>query len=565
MIKNEVAVTVTWIAAVVALILTVALPWGYFRVAYGALDSQTETEAQIRAGLLSQFIGANPEFWTFYEHSLHEALSRDPPLRAEQFNRILDVKGQTVDSVGTPPPWPRIVHTVNLYDAGKVTGYLEVTRSMRDVVRNTIVAGLLGLLMGIVVFFVLRVLPLRALQHVTQALEEEIDKHDEARREAEAANRAKSQFLAAASHDLRQPLHALGLFAAGLAAAVHEPSALGIVAKINDCTESLEELFDELLDISKLDAGVIRPVLNHFPIEAVFCRLRLEYESLAMEKGLGLKVVTSTAHVFSDSILLEQILRNLVANAIRYTPSGGRVLVGCRRRQNTLRVQVWDTGIGIPTHQTERIFEEFYQISNPERDRRKGLGLGLSIVKRTARLLGFDVQLKSRPGHGSVFGFDIPVGDAPLPTSARRGIRDADQSASVVEGSLIAVVDDEPEILDGMHTLLSQWGCDTVCTDTLEEATEGIIQYARRPDVFLVDYRLREGVSGISVVRGLQARFGSDIPAVLITGETAPESLREVRESGYQQIHKPLPPAKLYELLTDLITSHNRDKQSRPS
>ncbi|SIT43285.1 Integral membrane sensor hybrid histidine kinase [Paraburkholderia ribeironis] len=563
MVRNEVAVTVTRIATIVALILTVALPWGYFRVAYGALESQTETEAEIRAGLLSQFIGANPELWTFYEHSLHEALSRDPPLRPEQFNQILNLKHETVASVGKPPPWPRIKHTVELYDAGKVTGYLEVTRSMRAVVRDTIIVALLGLLMGAAVFFVLRVLPLRALQHVTQALEQEIKQHVEARREAEAANRAKSQFLAAASHDLRQPLHALGLFAAGLTSVVREPSVLGIVAKINDCTESLEELFNELLDISKLDAGVIQPVSSYFPIEALFSKLRVEYEPMAIEKGLSLKIMTSKAQVFSDSILLEQILSNLIANAIRYTPSGGRVLVGCRRRAQKLRVQVWDTGIGIPAHQTEKIFEEFYQLGNPERDRRKGLGLGLAIVKRTAKLLGSDVQLASQPGRGSVFSFEIPIGYPPL-SVPKQSIPPGDFSTDAVKGSLIAVVDDEPEILDAMYTLLSQWGCETVCAATLEEATQRLSRHARRPDAFLVDYRLREGVSGIGVIQNLQARFGSDIPAVLITGETAPDSLREVNESGYQQIHKPLPPARLHELLSVLITSQ-QDEQSRPS
>jgi two-component system, sensor histidine kinase len=560
MVRNEVAVTVTRIATIVALILTVALPWGYFRVAYGALESQTETEAQIRAGLLSQFIGANPELWTFYEHSLHEALSRDPPLRPGQYNRILNLNRQTVDSAGKPPSWPRIVRTVELYDAGSVTGYLEVTRSMRTVVRNTIAVALAGLLMGTAVFFVLRVLPLKALQHVTEALEEEIKKHDEARREAEAANRAKSQFLAAASHDLRQPLHALGLFAAGLTSVVREPSAHGIVAKINDCIETLEELFNKLLDISKLDAGVVQPVFSHFPIEALFARLRVEHEPLAVEKGLTLKIVASKSHVFSDAILLEQILSNLIANAIRYTPSGGRVLVGCRRRAQKLQLQVWDTGIGIPANQTEQIFEEFYQLDNPERDRRKGLGLGLAIVKRTAKLLGADVHLATKPESGSVFSLEIPIGNAPR-LAGTRVVLSEDLSTSAVEGSLIAVVDDEPEILDGMHTLLSEWGCETVCTDTLEQATQGLIRHARRPDAFLVDYRLREGVSGISVIRDLQARFGSDIPAVIITGETAPESLREVSGSGYQQIHKPLAPARLYELLSDLITSQH-DKRS---
>ncbi|SAL07022.1 integral membrane sensor hybrid histidine kinase [Caballeronia calidae] len=563
MVKNEVVVTVTWIATIVALILTVALPWGYFRVAYGALESETETEAQIRAGLLSQFIGANPELWTFYEHGLHEALSRDPPLRPEQLNRITDLNGQEVASVGAPPLWPRIVCAVVLYDAGKVTGHLEVTRSIRPVVGDTIAVGMLGLFIGTAVFFLLRVLPLRALQHVTEALQEEIAKHDEARRDAEAANRAKSRFLAAASHDLRQPLHALGLFAAGLASVVREPSALGIVAKINGCTESLEELFDELLDISKLDAGVVQPTISHFPIEAIFSRLRIEYESLANEKGLTLRIVPSNTNVFSDAMLLERILRNLVSNAIRYTPCGGHVLVGSRNRGRKLRIQVWDTGIGIPANQAELIFEEFYQLENPERDRRKGLGLGLAIVRRTAVLLGTDVHVKSTPGFGSVFSIDIPVGAALRSVRPRHIIPDSSHQISSVAGSLIAVVDDERQILDGMHTLLSQWGCETVCTETAEDAARGIMHHARRPDIFLVDYRLREGVSGISVIRDLQARFGRDIPAVLITGETATESLKEVRESGYQQIHKPLPAARLYELLNGLIVSHHEDHQTR--
>ena len=364
---------------------------------------------------------------------------------------------------------------------------------------------------------------------------------------AEVANQAKSRFLAAASHDLRQPLHALGLFAGALTEKIHYPEVRHIVDNINASVQALEALFNELLDISKLDAGVIQPNLCHYSIQATLQRLASEYQVSALEKGVRLRIRPSNALVRSDPMLLERILRNLVANAIQYTKAGS-ILVACRRRSGWLRIEVRDSGIGIPHEQRDKIFEEFYQLHNPERDRNKGLGLGLAIVRRMSRLLGCQISLCSAPGRGSRFSIEVPAGDAaaqpPAPALPARTYR--------FDGDLVLVVDDELAVRESVQILLELWGCEVLTAGSAEEALQ-VLDDASPPALIIADYRLRCNATGIEAIQAVQAKFRANIPGVLITGDTGPDRLREAKTSGYQLVHKPVAPAKLRAILEPIL------------
>ena len=542
---DNAAYVVSWIAGIVAAIVALTLPLGYLGLAYRGLTTELAIEAKFRSGMITRYINDRPLSWKDSEHYLDELLTRNPPLRDQQWNRLFDAENNEVMQAGAQPKWPVWKLTSEVYDAGQTAGRLEVQYSLRDLIVNTALVGFFGMLLGAAVFITLRVLPLRALARATDALEEEVRQHEHARTAAEAANRAKSQFLAAASHDLRQPMHSLGLFAASLNERVTDPAVRGLVGNINASVEALESLFNELLDISKLDAGVVKPNLVTFSLEPLLERMRVDYAPAAFEKGIRLSIVHTHAVVYSDPTLVERVVRNLVVNAIRYTEKGG-VVVGCRPRGAHYSIEVWDSGAGIAPESVERIFEEFYQLGNPERDRRKGLGLGLAIVKRIEQLLGSEVRVSSKLARGSVFRFAVPRGHATLlpqagvaVAAASRGLRD----------KCVLVVDDELAVREGMRALLTGWGCDVLAADSLADALQRIGKHARRPDMIIADYRLREGATGVDVIKELQAEFGRDIPALLITGDTGVDRLRDVRESGYPQLHKPVPPAKLRDAL----------------
>ena len=283
---------------------------------------------------------------------------------------------------------------------------------------------------------------------------------------AEQASLAKSQFFAAASHDLRQPLQALGLFAASLRETKREPQDARRVDQILSSVDALESLFDELLDISKLDAGYVKPALSHFAPQALFERLANAYEPLAHKTGLALHFDHAGAVLHSDPVLLERVLGNLISNALRYTAAGG-VRVCCEKRDGKIAIAVADTGPGIPRQEHERIFDEFYQLGNPERNRRKGLGLGLATVKRIALLLGCAVAVDSDPGKGSVFTIEVMQGDpqyvAPAPTAPSASDMDA------LRGKVIAVVDDERDVREGLADLLALWQCQPVVAGSVRE------------------------------------------------------------------------------------------------
>ena len=365
---------------------------------------------------------------------------------------------------------------------------------------------------------------------------------------AERANHAKSRFFAAASHDLRQPLHALSLFVAALKAHNQQPEAQTLIDNIEASTAVMELLFNALLDISQLDAGAIAAHPVHFPLQKMLRDLDQQFSALAEEKGLRLRFRPCNVTLYSDPLLLERILINLIANAIHYTDDGG-VLVGCRRRGRMVRISVVDTGRGIPPDQQESVFHEFVQLHNPARDRSKGLGLGLAIVSRLARLLGHRMDLRSRPDHGSVFSIDVPCGDARLiqpPTVASA-------PGHLPDDALVLLVDDESAILRGMAELFDSWHIDLVTAYSAAEAEQWLDSIGRVPDVIVSDYRLPDDTDGIEVIARLRQKFGRDIPAILVTGDTAPDTILRISQAGFPMLHKPLRPAKLRALLTHLI------------
>lgn len=370
---------------------------------------------------------------------------------------------------------------------------------------------------------------------------------------AEQANASKSRFLAAASHDLRQPVHAIALFAEQLRGHLGGRSE---AQRVVDCIErSIDEmggLFNALLDISRLDAGVVAARSEPMPVRPVLERLHTLFLPIAAQRGLRLRVRCSAAWVQADPVLLEQVLANLLSNAIKFTARGG-VLVGCRRRGASLAVQVWDTGCGIAPRHREQVFEEFFQIDNPERDRAKGLGLGLSIVRRVAGLMDASLALRSVEQRGSMFSITLPQA-APRPAcAADTAAATAVAAPSRLRDKLIAVVDDEGLIRQALQGALERFGCRVLCADGAGDLLAALQRCGETPAALITDYRLRAGDNGIELLQRLRDATRTDIPAILLTGDTAPERIREARLSGLPILHKPVAPARLRSLLDAMV------------
>jgi signal transduction histidine kinase/integral membrane sensor domain MASE1 len=375
--------------------------------------------------------------------------------------------------------------------------------------------------------------------------------------ELELANTAKSRFLAMASHDLRQPLHALGLFIAQLRTPLKPRERTKTIERVEAAVGEMNEMFNSLLDISKLDAGVLKPMIVDFSIARLLQKIEATFDQAAREKGLRLRVRQSDAWVRSDALLLERILLNLVSNAMRYTLRGG-IIVGCRRRGDMLRIEVWDTGPGIPEAHRQKIFGEFVQLPGPERDRYGGLGLGLAIVDRLRRLLHHEIELTSTVGRGSRFTLLVPTTAEGVSTVGT--VRSSHPAAFAVEGKVILIIDDVPIVLEGASGLLSKWGYSVVTAASDEAALIQLAARDQRPDLIISDYHLANGKTGIEALERIDAAFGGSIPAILISGDTAPERLRDARDKGYTLLHKPVDPMRLRAVMHQLF---KRDDDTR--
>ena len=367
-------------------------------------------------------------------------------------------------------------------------------------------------------------------------------------RALEHANAAKTRFLAAASHDLRQPLHAMSLLVGLLAERARGAGLDELVGRIGQSSQAMETLLNAILDVSRLDAGIEHPDRRDWPLRQLLDRIEARFVPIAAARGLSLRVRASNAWVRTDGPMLDRILDNLVGNALRYTGAGG-VLVAARSRGNSVSLEVWDTGIGIPPDRLEDVFDEFVQLHNPERDRNKGLGLGLSIVRRTADLLGHRIELASRPGRGTVFKVHLPRGTPPLP--GNEVLLDEDEVS--VSGLTVLVVDDEPAIRYALHGLLSAWGCDCVAAAGADEAEASLGQGGRIPDAILCDYRFAGG-TGVEVIARLRSAVKAPIPALIVTGDVTADRLLDIAWHQLPVIHKPVNPAQLRRWLGQVRT-----------
>lgn len=373
---------------------------------------------------------------------------------------------------------------------------------------------------------------------------------EQARQEAEAANKEKSRFLAAASHDLRQPLQALTLFSNALTHHARDGETGLLANRIELSVRALSDMFDEMLDLSRLDAGMLQPRLKHFAVLPLLDRLYVSFAPLAQAKGLGFEVpagdvlLPGDPVVYSDPFLLERMLRNLLSNAIRYTDSGG-VTLCCRYSPQEVRFEVGDTGIGIQADAMPHIFEEYYQADNPHRDRRKGLGLGLAIVRRIEKLLEYRVEVNSEPGRGSVFSFGVPTGDT-ASLAYPFAIMDSGHDLSA---AIVALVEDDPDIRDIAAELMAEWGCRVFAGETPEDVITGLAADAVLPDLIICDYRLPRGLTSTQAIARIREQCGSEVPAMVLTGDTGSDVLGEIRASGAILLHKPVTAGRLRALM----------------
>lgn len=388
----------------------------------------------------------------------------------------------------------------------------------------------------------------------SEALNAQLAQTRAARDAAQTADRAKTRFLAAASHDLRQPLHALGLFATRLADRVHDPEDAALVQRITTSVTSLDSLFSALLDISKLEAGAVTAAPRAFALDALLDRMANDFSPEAIERGIRFAVVPTRLAVHSDPVLLERILRNLIANALCYTRTGG-VVIGARRRGAArVAIEVWDTGPGIAEADLERVFEEFYQVGNHERERARGLGLGLAIVRRLATLLGHAVDVRSRVGRGSLFR--VLVDAAPLDHVAPAApsmpfVRD------VLAGRRVLVIDDEEPVREGMRQVLLGWGCEPLIAASADDAI-ALVRDRPAPDVMVVDFRLPAGRDGLAAIAAVHSACAQQVPAVIVSGESSSAELARLQAAGIPLLHKPASPAKLRAMLGFLLESRAR-------
>jgi signal transduction histidine kinase len=366
---------------------------------------------------------------------------------------------------------------------------------------------------------------------------------------AARANQEKTRFVASAAHDLRQPLHALGMFCATLDQRLNDTPERPLVRNMMNAIESLEESFGAMLDISRLDAGVVQTAAQTFPIRDIFRRLYQQFGGDAEARSLALRFRATRRIVRTDPLLLERVLSNLVQNALRYTHDGG-VLVAARRNPRGIALEVWDTGLGIPADKIEMIFREFYQIENPERDRGRGLGMGLAIVQRICNLLGHPLEVHSTVGRGSLFRVVVPAGDA---NAVDETVPEGDTLPPRNLGTVtVLLIDDERAIREATRELLRPLHVDVIVAANITEAVELARESSATIDMILSDWRLRGQENGVEAVLAVRAVAGAATPAVLITGDTSPELLKTAHENGLVVLHKPLQPRHLVRLIKHL-------------
>ncbi|MEG3619362.1 hybrid sensor histidine kinase/response regulator [Magnetovibrio sp. PR-2] len=375
--------------------------------------------------------------------------------------------------------------------------------------------------------------------------------------EAKLANQSKSQFLAAASHDLRQPLQAIKLFCevlrSGLASKALDSAEknLFFLDNIEQAIGGLGELLNALLDMSKLEANIVKKDISVFAIDDVLLHVTKTYSTFAGDRGVKLTVVPSSYHVKSDPILLKQIVDNLVSNAVRYS-EGGRVVVGCRKHENMLRLEVCDNGVGIPRDEQERIFDDFYQLNNPGRQRAKGLGLGLSIVRRTAEILEHPISLTSTPDAGSIFSLLIPLDADPKSLVLRPKLKLDDTKPSL--NGLVWLAEDDAAVRSAMKLLLNSWGVRVIAMSSAHETMLLAIKTQKLPDLLLFDYQLDEKMNGLELFQTCTAQWGKEVPCIILSGNTLPADLDKISQSKVDLLTKPVSAQELLAKIQPILS-----------
>ncbi|HGY5995134.1 TPA: NahK/ErcS family hybrid sensor histidine kinase/response regulator, partial [Aeromonas hydrophila] len=367
--------------------------------------------------------------------------------------------------------------------------------------------------------------------------------------QVERANHSKSRFLAAVSHDLTQPLNAAKLFTSSLLEMLPPADEPARIARhIDDALGATEDLITDLLDISRLEAGKFKAKKLDFALRDVFDNLKAEFGVLAQAGGIQFSVVESGVAVYSDVRLLRRVLQNFLTNAFRYNP-GGRVLLGCRRLGDKVRIEVWDNGPGIPADKQEAIFDEFSRLDHSRTAREQGLGLGLAIARGIALVLGHNLTLRSWPGAGSVFAITLNLATRPVATTQ---VAAPTQRDSQLEGIRVLCIDNESDILIAMHSLLGRWGCEVVCAQSLAQA-EDLIAGGFLPQLVLSDYHLDDGKTGLQALHMLRLAHGNDIGGIIISADRKSELQAQIREHGYGYISKPVKPLKLRALMNSIL------------
>ncbi|WP_236783759.1 ATP-binding protein [Azospirillum humicireducens] len=377
----------------------------------------------------------------------------------------------------------------------------------------------------------------------------------DARREADLANVAKSKFLAAASHDLRQPVQSLMLLMEVLSGRVTDGMTRNVLGTMERALGALKMLLDGLLDVSRLEAGAVVPEVEAFALSEVMERVAANSRSVAVQKGLILHIVPSRAHVRSDPMLLGRILQNFVENALRYTDRG-RILIGCRRRGGNLRIEVWDTGIGIPADRQDDIFQEFVQVGNASRNRDQGLGLGLAVVRRLSVMLGHPVTVRSIPGRGSVFSVEVPLA-APPPAKVLNPAFTPRPAFSTT----VLVIEDDGIVREGLRAMLAEWGYTVLAAESCAEALD-LAHRGPTPDLIVADYRLRDGRTGTEAIREVRLALGRILPGILVTGDTAPARAQEAEAGNFRVMHKPVIAADLRRAVAEALEPLLREHQT---
>ena len=362
-----------------------------------------------------------------------------------------------------------------------------------------------------------------------------------AKRQAELASIAKTRFLAAASHDLRQPLQTLSLLQGLLAKRVVDEKAQQLVGRIDEALGAMTGMLNALLDINQIEVGSVKPEIASFPVNVLFDRLREELTYHAQAAELALRVVPCALSIWSDQRLLEQMVRNLISNALKYTQCGS-VLLGCRRRQGKLRIEIWDTGIGIPESELKAIFEEYYQVDNAARQRSQGLGLGLSIVKSLGELLHHPIRVRSLQGKGSVFSIEVPLtpgGHISAPDPQPRAAEDASTHAAPRAGAIL-IIEDDPEVREHLELFLNDEGYHVSTAINGPAALEAMARGTMRPDLVLADYNLPDGMNGVQVSQKLRQELDRRIPFIILTGDISTDTLRDIALHDCVYLHKPV-------------------------